>query len=190
MADDRDDPVGDFLAACIDQPDAARRLAAADPSLPHATRIGSPLLHWCVIEDFPSGAATLLSLGVDVDSTDDTHRTPLHYACVLGRLGCARRLLAAGADPNRYNDHFGENPLSCAVRARALDVVLLLLDHGARADYVFATTDTIFGAMQDWQPAARAELVDELARRGVTRASVFAQLSGYGFESAEQAFGW
>lgn len=190
MSDGRKDPVGAFLDACIERPDEARRLAAADPSLLEARRIGSPLLHWCVIEDFPVGAATLLDLGVPVDSRENSGRTPLHHACALGRLGCARLLLQRGADGNAPNDHLAENPLHLAVQSPSLDVALLLLDHGVRADYVLSTAETVFSAMQQWSSASRPSLLDALAERGVTRESVFAQLEEYGYESAEQAFGW
>jgi ankyrin repeat protein len=184
------DPVGEFLDACIDRPDEARRLAAADPSLLQATQVGSPLLHWCVIEDFPSGATTLLDLGVPVDQHEDSGRTPLHHACALGRLGCARLLLRRGADANAINDHLGENPLHLAAQSASLDVVLLLLDLGARADYVLSTMETIFGAVQGWVPGSRAMLLGALAPRGITRESMFAKMGNCGYATPEQAFGW
>ena len=185
------DPVGDFIDACIDRPDEARRLAAADPSLLFATRIGSPPLHWMVIEDFVRGAETLLDLGVPVDSIDDSHRTPLHYASGLGRLGCARMLLQRGADPNAYNDHLGENPLSAAARQKHLDVILVLLGAGARGDYVLLpTAENLFSAMAHWSEYARETVLSELHRLGVTREAVFAKLSDFGYENAKEAFGW
>ena len=184
------DPVGDFIDACIDRPDEARRLATADPGLLHATRIGSPMLHWMVIEDFAKGVETLLDLGVAVDATDRAHRTPLHHASVLGRLGCARLLLRRGADPNAYNDHLGENPLSCAALSPHLDVILVLLGAGARGDYVLPTTATLFGAMSTWPDHSRRTVVQELERLGVTRESVFAKLADHGYESPAEAFGW
>ncbi|MBL8752825.1 MAG: ankyrin repeat domain-containing protein [Planctomycetes bacterium] len=181
--------IGAFVDACIVDPAAARGLAAADPGLLRARWAGDPLLHWMVIEDFAGGATTLLDLGVAVDEVDGFGRTPLLYACTLGRLGCVRLLLARGADPNACNDHLGENPLHCAIRRAALDVVLALLGHGARGDYVLPTLETAFGALRDWSPADRQLAVEALARAGVTRDAVFAKLQA-GYSSPEEAFGW
>lgn len=186
----RPDPVGDFIDACIERPDEARRLAAADPSLLHATRIGSPMLHWMVIEDFVRGAETLLDLGVPVDSIDEAGQTPLHHACMLGRLGCARLLLRRGADPNAYDDHLGNIPLGCAALTPHLDIIDLLLGAGARGDYVLPSTDNLFSRMARWADHEREPVLAELRRRGITRETVFAKLGGYGYENAEQAFGW
>lgn len=184
------DPVGDFIDACIDRPDEARRLAAADPSLLFATRIGSPMLHWMVIEDFVRGAETLLDLGVPVDSIDDSHQTPLHHASALGRLGCARLLLQRGADPNAYNDHLGSNPLGWAALRPHIDMILLLLGAGARGDHISTTTDNLFGRMAHWADHEREPVLAELRRRGITRETVFAKLSDFGYENAKEAFGW
>ena len=184
-----DDRVGAFVDACIQDAAKAKALAAADPSLLHARWAGDPLLHWMVIEDFAAGMTTLLELGAAVDDRDTAGRTPLHYACALGRLGCARLLLARGADANMLNEHFGENPLHCAVRSESLDAAVLLLAHGARADYVLSTLETVFSAMADWEPASRQMLVEQLARAGTTRESVFAKMPP-AYESPEEAFGW
>ena len=89
--------IGAFVDACIADPSAARRLAAANPELLQAQWAGDPLLHWMVIEDFAAGAATLLDLGVQVDARDDAGRTALHCACAAGRRGASRL-------PNRCRD--------------------------------------------------------------------------------------
>ncbi len=182
--------VGAFVDACITDPAEARRLAAADPELLQAQWAGDPLLHWMVIEDFVGGATVLLDLGVPVDGRDSCGRTALHYASCQGRLGCARLLLSRGADANAVNDHFFENPLHCAVQSQAGDVVLLLLGHGARADYLLSTHETVFSAMQDWPSSSREQLVARLTRDGITRDSMFAKMGNLGYESPEQAFGW
>ncbi|MFI5371813.1 MAG: ankyrin repeat domain-containing protein [Candidatus Eisenbacteria bacterium] len=58
--------------------------------------------------------------------------TALHFAAFFAQPGCARRLLAAGADPSVHAAGFGNvAPLHSAVAARAPEIVTLLLDAGA-----------------------------------------------------------
>ena len=185
------DRAGDFIDACIDRPDEARRMAAADPSVLYLERIGSPMLHWFVIEDFPAAAQLVLELGVPVDHRDKSGSTPLRYASTLGRLACVRLLLSRGADPNLPDPLVG-NALHAAITTGHLDVAVLLLEHGARADYFSECHETVFGAMSALSPIDRTMLVDLLRERGVTRDALFAslRLDQHGYESPEQAFGW
>jgi ankyrin repeat protein len=62
-----------------------------------------------------------------------TKQSELMVACVAGKLGVVRRLLAAGVDPNHVNE-FGETPLTYAVAAQAKRVVALLLSRGANIE--------------------------------------------------------
>ena len=185
------DRAGDFIDACIDRPDEARRMAAADPAVLYLERIGSPMLHWFVIEDFPAAAQLVLDLGVPVDSRDKDGCTPLRYASSLGRLGCVRLLLARGADPN-LPDPLVVNALHSAITGGHLDVAMLLLEHGARADYFSECHDTAFSAMSKLSPTDRTMFMDLLRERGVTREGLFGslQLDKQGYGSPEQAFGW
>jgi len=185
------DPVGDFVDACIDDAGRARSLAAADPSLLQARWRGDPLLHWLVIEDFAVGVATLLDLGVPVDTPDDDGKTALHQAARCGRLGIARILLKRGADANAVDERLDENPLHIALTGGHVDVAYLLLTHGARGDYLLPGLCTAFGAMRELHPEVRQMLVELLAARGVTRDGLFRSLRlDAGYDTPEQAFGW
>ena len=185
------DRAGDFIEACIDRPDEARRMAASDPSVLYLERIGSPMLHWFVIEDFAAAAQLVLELGVPVDSRDKQGCTPLRYASSLGRLACVRLLLARGADPN-LPDPLVLNALHSAITGGHVGVAMLLLEHGAHADYFSEGHETVFGAMSGLSPSNRTRLVDRLRELGVTRDGLFAslRLDQHGYESPEEAFGW
>src|SRR5687767_14040825 len=80
MAVPSPDPVGDFIDACVADAAQAKALAAADPSLLRAERLGDPLLHWMAIEDFAAGLTTLLDLGVPADLPDTNGVTALQQA--------------------------------------------------------------------------------------------------------------
>jgi len=185
------DRAGAFLDACIDRPDEARAMAAAAPSVLYLERIGSPMLHWFVIENFPAAAQLVLDLGVPVDSRDKYGCTALRYASGLGRLGCVRLLLARGADPN-LPDPLVVNALHAALTSGQLDCAMLLLDHGARADYLSDCCDSVFSALSGRSPSDRTMLMDRLQQLGVTRDGLFRKLrlAEWGYESPEQAFGW
>lgn len=184
------DPIEEFIDACVLDPERARRVVQRSPSIVASTFRGEPILHWLVIEDFASAVELLLSLGAEVDSRDLAGATALGRACMAGRLGCARILLRHGADPNA-SDPFGDCVLNVAARHEHTDIVELLLDSGARADYVPPSYDTIFRSMQSWPPDTRATFVEKLESLGVTREGLFRN-SGLreAYESPEQAYGW
>ncbi len=56
--------------------------------------------------------------------------TPLHIAAIKGDETIVRRLLSAGADPNRKGEH-GFTPLHEAIQQGHIGVVELLLKSGA-----------------------------------------------------------
>ena len=189
---DAPDRAGDFIDACIDDPDAARRMVEADPQVMYLTKIGSPILHWMVIEDFQVGTQRLLEeFHVDVEHRDESGQTALHRAAFLGRLGGARLLLKNGADAEALHEELHENPLHKAVEGEHLDVAILLIQHGARPDYRLDSATTIFHAMSHWIPESRQMLLDMLAQVGCTPESFFRE-HGYDetYDSIEDAFGW
>lgn len=95
-------------------------------------------------------------------STGDRHRA-LALASQGGQPHVVKLLLDAGEDPNRYNPpgtHSHSPPLHQAIAAGHLDVVKVLIDHGARLDL----EDTIYqGTPLGWakycnQPAIASYL--------------------------------
>lgn len=185
------DPPGDFIDACIEDLTEARRLFAADPQVLYLTKIGSPILHWMVIEDFQLGVQRLLEeFRVDVDCLDDSGQTALSHACMAGRLGSARLLLKHGANPDTVHETF-DNPLQTAINSDHLDVALLLIGHGAKLDYVLNHYFTVFHALANMSEDSRALIIAEIAARGVTPEGMFKSLKlGEIFDSLEEAFGW
>lgn len=75
----------------------------------------------------------LLSRGADVDDCDSIGNNPMEEAITKGNLAILCLLLDRGADVNRTNirKHGLGSLLGVAVGARNLEIVRLLLDHGA-----------------------------------------------------------
>jgi ankyrin repeat protein len=80
--------------------------------------------------DNPQLLAALISRGARTNIRDRSGLTPLHTA---HDVKTARMFLDRGADPN-VADSTGSTPLMNAVRTRNLDLVRLLVSHGAKPD--------------------------------------------------------
>lgn len=81
--------------------------------------------------DLP-GVSRLLAEGVDVNVWDRHGRNALTLACAAGHVAIVRRLLAAGAwvDPFQDDGVF-MTPLMCAAEGGHLEIAELLLELGA-----------------------------------------------------------
>ncbi len=76
-----------------------------------------------------------LSEGGDVSAFSSDGFSALHYSAFFGRPEVARRLLEAGADVHvQATNGSGLRPLNSAAAGGHLEVVTLLLDHGAEVD--------------------------------------------------------
>ncbi len=64
-----------------------------------------------------------------VNVTDQSGNTPLHYACINSHAEMARMLLRLGADPNARNKE-GNTPLHEAFRRNSTDLAGAVLDAG------------------------------------------------------------
>lgn len=88
---------------------------------------------WTPLHQAKSGERIreLIAEGLDVNETDGEGRTPLHVACVNKDYDKAEALLGAGAQVDPL-DKWGNTPLNSAVFEKdALDLVKLLIEHGA-----------------------------------------------------------
>lgn len=81
--------------------------------------------------------AQALARGANPNADDwEGRETPLLMAILMGRVGAAKILLAAGADPEKSND-YDQRPLElagCAAAGKARQLVNLLAEGGARVD--------------------------------------------------------
>jgi len=97
---------------------------------------------------------------------DAGRRVALTLACMHGHARVVRLLLATGGDPDRYDPeghHAHSTPLHQAVWGNHLDVVRLLVEHGARLDL----RDRVYeGTPLDWAiHGERNEIADYLRER-------------------------
>ena len=85
-------------------------------------------------------AETLISAGVDPNTSTETGRTPLYYAALYSRNEIAAMLLAHGADPNTRaksktsGSEFPETPLQVAASKGNLQMALMLTQAGAQVN--------------------------------------------------------
>ena len=75
----------------------------------------------------------------DIDEKDDTSKTPLHWATLMGHVDVARLLLDRGSRSLDATDDNRLTPLHLAARNGHVDVARLLLDRGSRS--LDATTE-------------------------------------------------
>lgn len=107
----------------------------ADPKLVFQ---GNTVLHrWWVSSnrDYDSIVPALVEVGADPNALNAAGQTPLFTQIMTSNNEYAtrcivRELLKAGADPNRYTD-VTTSPMCAALSQHRMEVVRLLLDHGA-----------------------------------------------------------
>lgn len=93
----------------------------------------TPLIE-CAITRQIDIAEQLIARKVDVNKTDVTGRTPLHWVVDNNDLELARLLLSNGADPNAYTRN-GLSILVYPVLRRQDKLKHLLYNHGAKLDF-------------------------------------------------------
>ncbi|KAM0425342.1 hypothetical protein ACHAPT_009398 [Fusarium lateritium] len=76
----------------------------------------------------------LLAAGADVQATEDSGWTALHWAARYDETQIMERLLSAGARVDARNVFYGETPLHFAAKYGCLQAARLLLNRGADID--------------------------------------------------------
>ncbi|MBI3934719.1 MAG: ankyrin repeat domain-containing protein [Acidobacteria bacterium] len=91
---------------------------------------GATALAWAVYHDDLETAELLIAAGADVNAANDYGVSPLALACTNQNPVMVETLLKAGANP-KTAQWTGETPLMTATRLGTVEVVNLLLAHGA-----------------------------------------------------------
>lgn len=108
---------------------------------------GHSALHWAALNDngfildlVLTYATSQRPVDVRAIAPGQKYQTPLHWACVSGRIGSVLRLLAAGADISA-RDVKGYTPAIHAAHYGRIDVVCALAKHGGRRVVLAEDTD-------------------------------------------------
>ena len=75
-----------------------------------------------------------LSNGVDLAREDVYGRTPLHYACLKGRMSMVQQIVAAAPNTIDLKDHDNFTPLIHSIVRNEIEIVRLLLSQNAQID--------------------------------------------------------
>jgi hypothetical protein len=67
--------------------------------------LGQTPVFLAVEQNHPGVIDKLGNAKADFSSIDRKKRSPFFFACVLGRVNCAKRLIAFDADPNLFDEH-------------------------------------------------------------------------------------
>jgi ankyrin repeat protein len=154
----RSTALAEFLAAIVADEASAVRLVRTEPGIarmrvaderlvdeiPHQLYVGDTALHLAAAALRPLAVHALIEAGAEPNAENRRGATALHYACdarpATGKTwnpskqrSVIELLLAAGSDIE-HRDKGGAAPLHRAVRARSLEAVRCLLEHGARVD--------------------------------------------------------
>jgi ankyrin repeat protein len=122
---------GPLRVACNKADAVAVRALLADGVDPDAAGEldNHPVLHCACADGNEEVAAVLLEYGANINGTDNTGWTPLHFACTNGHLGLVRLLFAAGADVLINSD--SGTALHAAAQHGFTAIVTLLMEAGA-----------------------------------------------------------
>lgn len=105
----------------------------------------------------------MLDLGsYDKNGRDETERTPLHHAAMVGNIAAANTLLSAGADVTLLCST-ARSALDVAVDKRHVEIAKMIIDHGADVNGRDVDGRTL---LQIAVAEGEAEMVSLLCRKG------------------------
>jgi ankyrin repeat protein len=97
---DWDPRLTELIDAAVENPDLARKLVEADPTiLDLRTGIGETALHFLAVENYGGGVQVLIDLGASVNVTNEFGATPLEEALSIKAMEAVDVLQRAGATP-------------------------------------------------------------------------------------------
>jgi len=127
-----------LLEAAIDGDWPAIEEARQDgANINHVDENGRTALHLAIIHEHSDVAMSILDVdGIDFETEDINHDTPLRSAIEIGRIALIRKLVTSGADLRKCGDERGwGSPLKHAVLNHHLEVAqFLLTDCGCKPD--------------------------------------------------------
>ncbi|XP_033759454.1 putative ankyrin repeat protein RF_0381 [Pecten maximus] len=89
------------------------------------------LLHICCEKDRLECAKLLMEFGANIRSSDEWNMTPLMYCMVRHFCDIAKELLSRDAHAVHSQDRFGKSVIHCAVESGSVELLNLVLSHGA-----------------------------------------------------------
>eukprot|EP01126_Amoeba_proteus_P007613 TRINITY_DN12732_c0_g1_i3.p1 TRINITY_DN12732_c0_g1~~TRINITY_DN12732_c0_g1_i3.p1 ORF type:complete len:999 (-),score=186.64 TRINITY_DN12732_c0_g1_i3:152-3148(-) len=98
----------------------------------YPSKLGYTPLHIAAITNSYSILKILVDVGAKVDVTDGKAETPLHRACINGNIKIISALVEEGRASLNIPNYNGKMAIDCAVRNEDVEVMIYLLEHGAK----------------------------------------------------------
>ena len=112
-----------------------RHLMSMGADIDASNNTGRTALFTAIYQNNTDAALYLIEAGANCEDFLMSNLTLLHYACFQGNLTLCRALLARGCDPNSVANAC-ESPVYIAVIKGYLDILSLLVEHGANVNLV------------------------------------------------------
>jgi ankyrin repeat protein len=125
---------------------------------------GTNLLVYAIFAEDTAGYSYLLNQGLDVNSTDAHHITPLCWAVLYNNPGLIKTSVKYGADVN-YLAERGNTPLLFAIERDSLTTVKLLVDLGANIN---ATDSGGLTGLHKATKKGNYKIASYLIKKGIT----------------------
>jgi len=101
----------------------------------------------CIENDDLEALIKLIESDQKILTSDSVYGSVLHMVISYGSDNMVRWLLDQGADPNMKSKHEELSCLRCAIGKKNIELVRLLLDHGAALDTTDTLSNPLYGAI-------------------------------------------